>query len=73
MKYRVPIISEYYAHAEDRKSRDIVHKYVPLNKELDILAIIFDENIEMYNYRICKNTTEIEVLLVSYLKSYRRN
>ena len=38
-----------------------MHKVLVGNKELDILAMIFDDNADIYNYRFSKNTPDIEV------------
>lgn len=44
-----------------RELRDPVHQHVNLIKEIEILQLIFDDNSEMYNLRISKNTPDVEV------------
>lgn len=63
MKLRMPKIAEYYTTGENR---DTVHKYVNVSKEIDILETIMDDNKEMYNYRLCKNSPDIEVRHTQY-------
>ncbi|CDW85633.1 ubiquitin carboxyl-terminal hydrolase family protein [Stylonychia lemnae] len=39
---------------------DLVTRLVGIQKDLEILEMIFDDNLDYYNYRFSKNTSEIE-------------
>jgi hypothetical protein len=79
MKIRVPLISEYYNKhkgGEAESSEDLIHKVLTTNKELEIIAMIFDAEMDIYNFRISKNTPDVEVRYLNMFNNcgiYRRN
>lgn len=59
-------MGEYFVAASKDKGnndmeRDQVQRIVGLAKEFEILELIFDDNLEIYNYKLSKNNPEIEV------------
>jgi hypothetical protein len=67
MKFRVPSLINHFSSisgAGDKlPPQDLVHLEIGIAKELEILEIIFNGDNEFYNYRISKNTLEIEKAL----------
>ena len=65
MKFRVPVLGSYYQDLSsmDQKDRDLIHKIVGVQKDLEILDMLFDDRNSYYNYRISRNNADIEVIL----------
>jgi len=58
MRHRVPAL---FKHAcKDAQSEDVIIKEIGMTKELEIIEAIFNGDNEIYNYRISKNTPEVE-------------
>jgi len=57
---RVPVLTQFYSKGSG-KQEDNIHRVLTLNKEMEILHMILDEQMDFYNYRISKNTADIEV------------
>jgi hypothetical protein len=56
LKHRIPAVS---AFLEDNKS-DLICQEVGLLKDLELIEALFNSDSEYYNYRVSKNTPEIE-------------
>jgi len=67
MKFRVPSLLNHFSNisgaAEGLPPQDHVHLEIGIAKELEILETIFNGDNEFYNYRISKNTPDIEKAL----------
>ena len=67
MKFRVRSLLNHFSNisgaAEKLSPQDLVHMEVGIAKELEILETIFNGDNEFYNYRISKNTPDIEKAL----------
>ena len=58
MKHRVPALLKYLS--KDSENIDLIIKEIGMVKELEIIEAIFNGDNEIYNYRVSKNSPEIE-------------
>lgn len=58
MRHRVPALFKHTC--KDAQSEDVIIKEIGMTKELEIIEAIFNGDNEIYNYRISKNTPEVE-------------
>jgi hypothetical protein len=58
MKYRVPALFRYLS--KESETIDVIIKEIGMAKELEIIEGIFNGDNEYYNYRVSKNSPEIE-------------
>jgi hypothetical protein len=58
MKHRVPALFRHLS--KESENIDVIIKEIGLAKELEIIETIFNGDNEIYNYRVSKNTPEIE-------------
>ena len=70
LKFRVPALLNHFSNLPsldplDQATTvpDLVHSEIGIAKELEILETIFNGDSEFFNYRVSKNTPDIERVL----------
>jgi len=67
LKFRVPALLNHFSDLASLGPKvtipDLVHSELGIAKELEILETIFNGDSEFYNYRVSKNTPDIEKVL----------
>lgn len=58
MKHRVPALYRYLSDVGEKT--DVIIKELGMVKEIEIIEAIFNGDNEIYNYRVSKNSPEIE-------------
>ncbi len=59
MKHRVPALFRYLSEVKGEKT-DVIIKELGPSKDIEIIEAIFNGDNEIYNYRVSKNSPEIE-------------